>query len=85
MGEGQTREARRLAAHSDWSATPLGPRSQWPPQLEAAWEIALECPLPVALLVGADFTMLYNDAFRELLGTVTNATRAITDHTSVRC
>ena len=68
MGEGQTREARRLAAHSDWSATPLGPRSQWPPQLEAAWEIALECPLPVALLCGADFTMLYNDAFRDLLG-----------------
>lgn len=69
MGEGRTREARRLAAHSDWAATPLGPREQWPTQLEAAWEIALECPLPVALLCGADFTMLYNDAFRELLGT----------------
>ena len=68
MGEGRTREARRLAAHSDWAATPLGPRAQWPTQLEAAWEIALECPLPVALLCGADFTMLYNDAFRELLG-----------------
>lgn len=31
--------------------------------------MALECPLPVALLCGADLTMLYNDAFRELLGT----------------
>ena len=68
MGEGRTREARRLAAHSDWAATPLGARSLWPPQLEAAWEIALECPLPVALLCGAELTMLYNDAFRDLLG-----------------
>ncbi|NYG05670.1 anti-sigma regulatory factor (Ser/Thr protein kinase) [Phycicoccus badiiscoriae] len=68
MGEGGAREARRLAAHSDWAATPLGPRSQWPPQLEAAWEIVLECPLPVALLCGDEFTMLYNDAFRDLLG-----------------
>ena len=68
MGEGGTQEARRLAAHSDWAATPLGPRSRWPAQLEAAWEIALECPLPVALLCGAELTMLYNDAFRDLLG-----------------
>jgi anti-sigma regulatory factor (Ser/Thr protein kinase) len=68
VGEGRTREARRLAARSDWAATPLGPRAQWPPQLEAAWGIVLECPLPVALLCGSDFTMLYNDAFRDLLG-----------------
>jgi PAS domain-containing protein len=68
VGEGRTREARRLAARSDWAATPLGPRAQWPPQLEAAWGIVLECPLPVALLCGPDFTMLYNDAFRDLLG-----------------
>ena len=68
MGERQAREAWRLAAHSDWGATPLGPRSEWPPQLEAAWGVAVECPLPVALLCGPQFTMLYNDAFRELLG-----------------
>jgi serine phosphatase RsbU (regulator of sigma subunit)/anti-sigma regulatory factor (Ser/Thr protein kinase) len=62
-------EVRRLADHSDWSATPLGARSDWPPALESAWRLMIECPLPMALLCGDEFTMLYNDAFRELLGT----------------
>jgi anti-sigma regulatory factor (Ser/Thr protein kinase) len=69
VGDGQRDEARRLAAHSDWSATSLGERSQWPAQLESAWRLALECPLPVALLCGPELLMLYNDAFCELLGT----------------
>lgn len=68
MREGRVQEVRRLADHSDWSATPLGARAQWSAALEAAWQLMVECPLPMALLCGAEFTMLYNDAFRELLG-----------------
>jgi serine phosphatase RsbU (regulator of sigma subunit)/anti-sigma regulatory factor (Ser/Thr protein kinase) len=62
-------EARRLAASWDHASTALGPQDEWAAQLRHAWELALDCPLPVALLCGPDFTMLYNAAFAELLGT----------------
>jgi serine phosphatase RsbU (regulator of sigma subunit)/anti-sigma regulatory factor (Ser/Thr protein kinase) len=65
---GRASDARHLADKWDWSATPLGPREQWPTQLSHAWELALECKLPMALLCGDDFTMLYNTAFADLLG-----------------
>jgi anti-sigma regulatory factor (Ser/Thr protein kinase) len=65
---GRASEARRLADERDWSTTSLGPRDQWPSQLRDAWELALDCELPMALLCGDDFTMLYNAAFAELLG-----------------
>jgi serine phosphatase RsbU (regulator of sigma subunit)/anti-sigma regulatory factor (Ser/Thr protein kinase) len=42
---------------------------QWPTELLSAWEFVVQCPLPVALLCRPDLTMLYNDAFGELLGT----------------
>jgi anti-sigma regulatory factor (Ser/Thr protein kinase) len=66
--QGAAHEARRLAAHWDWSATSLGPIDEWPTELRNAWDLALECPLPMALMCRPDFTMLYNDAFGELLG-----------------
>jgi hypothetical protein len=66
--QGAAHEARRLAAHWDWSSTSLGPMDQWPPELRNAWDLTVECPLPMALLCRPDFTMLYNDAFGELLG-----------------
>jgi serine phosphatase RsbU (regulator of sigma subunit)/anti-sigma regulatory factor (Ser/Thr protein kinase) len=69
VSHGRASEARRLAAGWDWASTPLGPQEEWPRQLQAAWELALDCPLPVALLCGPDFTMLYNSAFAEVLGT----------------
>ncbi|HEV7172710.1 ATP-binding SpoIIE family protein phosphatase [Pedococcus sp.] len=68
MVHGRASEARRLADERDWSTTSLGPRDQWPSQLRDAWELALDCELPMALLCGDDFTMLYNAAFAELLG-----------------
>lgn len=68
MVQGRASEARRLADERDWSTTSLGPRDQWPSQLRDAWELALDCEVPMALLCGEDFTMLYNAAFADLLG-----------------
>ena len=68
MSEGKAREARRLAAHLDWSATSIGGPDHWPTALQVAWDLALTCPLPMALLVGDDHVLLYNDAFAQQLG-----------------
>ena len=61
--------ARELTARWEWSQTPLGEQADWPVQLRDAWELVLGCPVPMALLCGPDFVMLYNDAFSRLLGT----------------
>ena len=68
MAYGRASDARHLADKWDWASTPLGPRAQWPTQLSHAWELALDCELPMALLCGHEFTMLYNTAFAGLLG-----------------
>lgn len=68
MADGRASETRRLAGQRDWGATSLGPLDQWPPQLRHAWDLAVDCDVPIALLCGEDFTMLYNEAFADLLG-----------------
>ena len=68
MSEGQTRGARRFAAHLDWSGSSLGAPDQWPTALQVVWDLALACPLPMALFVGEDHVLVYNDAFAEQLG-----------------
>jgi serine phosphatase RsbU (regulator of sigma subunit)/anti-sigma regulatory factor (Ser/Thr protein kinase) len=62
-------DTRTLAAQGDWSQTGLGEPARWPVRLRNAWELVLDCPLPMALLCGPDFLLLYNDAFARLLGT----------------
>ncbi|HEV7195287.1 MAG TPA: SpoIIE family protein phosphatase, partial [Pedococcus sp.] len=42
---------------------------EWPIQLRHAWDLAVDCLLPMALLCGDDSTMLYNASFADLLGT----------------
>jgi anti-sigma regulatory factor (Ser/Thr protein kinase) len=59
---------RLMAAQWDWGATSLGPREKWPARLTAAWELVAESAVPMALLCGEDFTLLYNDAFAAALG-----------------
>src|SRR4249919_141877 len=53
---------RRIAAF-DWSATSLGPIETWPAGLRSVVGMALKAPLPIALLVGPDGVMLYNDGY----------------------
>ena len=56
-----------LRAH-DWEATPLGSPSGWTPILRALVDATLAAVHPVALAWGPDATMVYNDAYRALLG-----------------
>jgi two-component system, chemotaxis family, CheB/CheR fusion protein len=52
----------------EWAQTPLGPIECWPQSLITATRIMLGAISPVAIYWGADLILLYNDAFRELLG-----------------
>ncbi|MFY1649618.1 SpoIIE family protein phosphatase [Solwaraspora sp. WMMB762] len=57
-----------LVDRHDWAGTPLGPLSGWDPAVRAAVELVLASPVPMALVYGDDFLMIYNDAYAELLG-----------------
>ena len=52
----------------DWSATPLGARDAWSPSLKLATDIILASAFPMALRWGTDFVLVYNDAYRPILG-----------------
>ena len=51
----------------DWSNTPLGDLSTWSHLLSAA-TMCLNSRLPMAIWWGKDLILLYNDAWRSLLG-----------------
>ena len=53
---------------TEWSATPLGPTSDWAPALRVVVRTAMECPFPVNLWCGEDKILIYNDGYRALLG-----------------
>jgi PAS domain S-box-containing protein len=57
-----------LFEKTDWNATPLGPRDDWSPSLTLAFDIILLSAFPMALRWGADFILIYNDAYRPILG-----------------
>ena len=52
----------------DWSATPLGPVSQWPAELLAAVRTVLSSRLPMMIWWGPDLVQIYNEALVPLLG-----------------
>jgi len=52
----------RIAA-LDWSEHPLGPVEQWPPALKIAVNLCLHSTFPSAVYWGADFRVIYNDAW----------------------
>jgi PAS domain S-box-containing protein len=56
-----------MRAH-DWSQSPLGPPEQWPNALKMAVSICLNSRFPMLLWWGPEFVMLYNDAYRPILG-----------------
>ena len=68
VSEGSAFAVRSLVTRLDRDRTPLGAREQWPARLAAAWDLVVGCPVPMALLCGPSFSLLYNDAFGELLG-----------------
>jgi PAS domain S-box-containing protein len=52
----------------DWSATPLGPISEWPLSLRQAVSICLRSRFQLAIYWGPQLILLYNDAERDVLG-----------------
>jgi hypothetical protein len=52
----------------DWSQTPFGAVATWPDSLKTAVAICLTSRFPMVLWWGPDLLMLYNDAWRPVLG-----------------
>ena len=52
----------------DWSQTPLGPIEQWPASLVSILGVCLTAQTPMAIYWGVDGWLLYNDAWRPVVG-----------------
>jgi PAS domain S-box-containing protein len=52
----------------DWSQTPLGLVETWPQSLRSALSICLNSRFPIAIYWGQDCILLYNDAWRPIVG-----------------
>jgi signal transduction histidine kinase len=53
----------------DWATTPLGPSAAWPPELRTTVRLLLAAHQPMLIGWSRDLIVLYNDAYRQLLGT----------------
>ncbi|RYU93440.1 PAS domain S-box protein [Emticicia agri] len=61
-------EMGALMRNKDWQSTPLGTPDQWPVQLKQMTATMLTTPTPMLICWGVNFTQIYNDAFRPILG-----------------
>ena len=59
--------ATRIADHP-WAATELGPLTGWPEHLRAVLGLMLLSRVPMVLMWGRAGTLLYNDAYAEIVG-----------------
>lgn len=57
-----------LAREVDWAATPLGVPGTWPTALRLTVEMCFSTRFPVLVTWGPELTMIYNDGYREMLG-----------------
>ena len=64
-GEGAVRARLRAI---DWSASPLGPPSGWPPELSAVVNLMLNSRFPMFVAWGPELTFLYNDDYATIMG-----------------
>ena len=61
-------ELRALCRGTDWSVTPLGPVERWSPDLRLLVRTCLASPFPTNLWCGPELVLIYNDAYRRILG-----------------
>jgi signal transduction histidine kinase/CheY-like chemotaxis protein len=61
-------ECGALMRSTRWAETPLGPSRQWPRTLRTLVPIMLASRFAVRILWGPDLLLLYNDAYRPVLG-----------------
>lgn len=64
-GGGEVAQAIRAV---DWTKTSLGPIETWPVALKTTVSSMLNSHFPAAIVWGPDYTTIYNDAFRPILG-----------------
>ena len=64
---GESEMARRCRAF-DWTSSPLGSVASWPEALRTAVRLMLDAPIATSLWCGPTYTLLYNDAYRRILG-----------------
>src|ERR1043166_107816 len=56
-----------MRAH-DWSASPLGPPTEWPQSLRTVVALLLQSRFPMFVAWGEELGFLYNDPYAEILG-----------------
>ena len=61
-------EMSRRIRETDWSATPLGPSGEWPQSLKLSVATILASGFPMAIRWGPELVLIYNDAYRPILG-----------------
>jgi PAS domain S-box-containing protein len=61
-------ETGALIRAKNWSTTPLGAPETWPPNVKAAVSICLNARVPIALWLGPELRLLYNDTYIPFLG-----------------
>ena len=52
----------------NWAETPLGPVDEWPEALRTVARTALESPFGINLWCGPELVLIYNDAYKPVLG-----------------
>src|SRR5271156_5200058 len=65
IGNGEM--ADRVRAY-DWASTPLGPIESWSKELITIVNLTLASPSPARCMWGAEFILIYNDAYRSIPG-----------------
>src|SRR6516164_8079655 len=63
-------EMAQLIGAFNWSQTPLGPMAKWPLSLRTMLNVCLHSRFQLAIYWGQDLILLYNDAEREVLGSL---------------
>ncbi|MCG9791189.1 PAS domain-containing protein [Flavobacterium algicola] len=61
-------EMGELIRAKDWSTTPLGEPHLWPQSLQVMVSVMLENPFGMYIVWGKEYTQLYNDGYRPILG-----------------
>ncbi|TYP86608.1 SpoIIE family protein phosphatase [Blastococcus xanthinilyticus] len=65
---GPRTQLQRMVLGHDWSATPLGPESEWSATLRSAVSTCLNSRFPTLLMWGPQLVMVYNDGYAPMLG-----------------
>ncbi|MGV8856669.1 MAG: PAS domain-containing protein [Devosia sp.] len=58
----------KLTNDYDWSANPLGPITAWPESLKGAVRVMMAASTPMAMLIGEQGILIYNDAYARFAG-----------------